>query len=103
MWIVDSSINTPVARRMRKKRSGENSLTGITTFRPTFDMSPEDELVAMLDTIELHHGEYSADPPYSIREIFGCGVSDRVRAALAEFDFSPEASSTESIVAVRTQ
>ena len=101
VWIVDSPINTPVARRLRDERVGENSLTGITTFKPGSDASPEDELVAELDTIELHHGEYSADPPYSILEIFGCSASDRVRIALADFGFYPDASTTDSVTAVR--
>lgn len=101
VWIVDSSINTSVAHRLREERVGENSLTGITTFKPGCDLSPEDEAVGLLDTIETHHGEYSADPPYSVLEFIGCTDSERLRSALAELGFRVEASSSDSVVAVR--
>jgi hypothetical protein len=64
-------------------------------------LPPDEEVIRMLDTIEEHHGEYSADPPYSILEFIGCPDSERLRSALAEFGFRVEASSSGSIVAVR--
>ena len=101
VWVIDTPINTPVAQQLWRERNDENHLTGITTFKPGSDLSSEDEAVALLDTIEDHHGEYSANPPYSLLEIIGCTDSERLRSALAEFHFHVEASSADSVVAVR--
>jgi len=102
VWVIDSSINTSVAHRLCRERNDQNHLTGITTFKPAANASPEEEVIRMLGTIEDHHGEYSADPPYSILELIGCAVSERLRSALAEFRFHVEACSADSVVAVRT-
>jgi hypothetical protein len=92
VWVIDTPINAPVAHRLWRERNDENHLTGITTFKPGADASPEEEVICLLDTIEEHHGEYSADPPHSILEIIGCPDSERLRSALAEFGFRVEAS-----------
>jgi hypothetical protein len=101
-WVIDSPLNTPVAHRLWRERKDENHLTGITTFKPGANTSPEEEVIRMLDTIEEHHGEYSADPPYSILEIIGCGDLEHLHSALTKFGFRVEASSSGSVVAVRT-
>jgi hypothetical protein len=100
-WVIDSPLNTPVVHRLWRERNDENRLTGITTFKAGSDLSPEDEAVGLLDTIETHHGEYSADPPYSVIEFIGCTDSERLRSGLAEFGFRVEASRSDSVVAVR--
>jgi hypothetical protein len=101
VWVIDTPINAPLVHRLCRERKGEDHLTGITTFKPSADSFPEEEVIRMLDTLEDHHGEYSADPPYSILEIIGCGDSERLRSALAEFGFRVEPSSSHSVVAVR--
>ena len=101
-WVIESPLNKPVAHRLWRERKGEDHLTGITTFKPSANVSPEEEVIRILDTIEHHHGEYSADPPYSILEIIGCTDSERLRSALSEFGFRVEASGSDSVVAVRT-
>jgi hypothetical protein len=100
VWIIDSPSNTPVAHRLWKERPAANHLTGITTFKPRSASSPEDELLAQLNTIDLHHGQYSANPPYSIIEVIGCPPSERVRAAFAEFGFGVDSISSDGFIAI---
>ena len=100
VWIIDSHANTPVAHRLWKDRPAENHLTGITTFKPGPKLTAEEELVCQLGTIELHHGEYSANPPYTVIEIIGCTPSDRVRAALAERGFRVDSPTANGFTAV---
>jgi hypothetical protein len=100
-WIIDTPQNTPVAHRLWKERPATTHLTGITTFRPGSSLSAEEELLSQLDTIDLHHGHYSADPPYSILEVIGCSASDRVRAALEELGFSVDFTTFDGFTAVR--
>jgi hypothetical protein len=101
IWVIDTASNTPVVHRLWKERPDGNHLTGITTFRPGSELVPEDELIAQLDTIDLHHGHYSATPPYSMLEVIGCSPSDRIHAALAEFGFRIDSTTAEGFIAIR--
>jgi len=85
VWIVDTPINKPVAQRLWKERPGADYRSGITTFTTTEQSSPEDILIGELDTIDLHHGLYSADPPYTVLKVNGTPPSDRIRAELSAY------------------
>lgn len=87
VWIVDSAANTPVAHRLWKDRPTGCGLAGITTFRPGSGYNPEQELISQLGTIDLHHGEFSADPPCSALVVTGCGATEAVRYALSGYGF----------------
>ena len=87
VWIVDTPTNKPVVERFRKERPDEDHLTGITTFNDVASLSPEDSLLSHLDTIELHHGVYSADPPYTVLETFGAQLTDNAKKVLSEYGF----------------
>jgi hypothetical protein len=43
--------------------------------------------VSELDKIDLHHGSYSANPPYAILEVLGAPLSDRIKAQLSQYGF----------------
>jgi hypothetical protein len=101
-WVVDSEVNTPVAHRLWKERPEHNHLTGVTTFKGSADLSPEDLLLDELDTIDLHHGPYSANPPYTRIEIFGVSLTDSIKNALAEYGFDSFQSGIEAFSAVRS-
>ena len=100
VWIIDSPANTPVAHRLWRERPAENHLTGITTFKSGGNCSPEEELLAQLGTIDLHHGEYSANPRYTVIEVTGCTPSDRIRGSLAERGFTVDSLSSNGFIAV---
>jgi hypothetical protein len=87
VWIVDTQTNKPVVERLWKERPDEGHLTGITTFNDLASLSPEDSFLSHLDTIELHHGVYSADPPYTILEVFGTQLTDNAKSVLSEYGF----------------
>jgi hypothetical protein len=87
VWIVDTPTNKPVVQRFWSERSGEDQLTGITTFNDVASLSSEDLLLSHLDTIELHHGVYSADPPYTVLEVFGTELTDNAKSVLSEYGF----------------
>jgi hypothetical protein len=88
VWIVDTPINKPVAQRLWKERSQEGHLTGITTFNNVDSLSPEDLLLAELDTIDLHHGSCSAHPPYTVLEVLGTPLTSKVRNELSAYKFN---------------
>ena len=88
VWIVDTPSNKPVAQRLWKERPNETHLTGITTFNDMESSSPEELLIEELDSIDLHHGAHSADPPYTVLEILGTRLTDRAKDALAVWGFA---------------
>ena len=88
MWIVDTPINKTVVRRLWSERPQQNHLTGITTFDDFESSSPEDILLGEFDTIDLHHGAYSANPPYTIIEVVGTPLTARVKNELSEYGFN---------------
>jgi hypothetical protein len=88
VWIVDTPTNKTVAKRLWKERPHDNALTGITTFDFSASDSPEEIAVSMLDTIDLHHGRHSADPPYTVIEVFGAVLNENVRTELSEYGFN---------------
>ncbi len=42
----------------------------------------------MLDTIELHYGRHSADPPYTVIEVLGVVLSENVKIGFSEYGFN---------------
>jgi hypothetical protein len=88
VWVISSPANRAVAERLLKNYHHENHLTGITTFKDSESASTEDLLVSELDTIELHHGFHSANPPYTVLEIFGTPLSERIKAELSRYGFN---------------
>ena len=88
VWIVDTPTNKTVVQRFWNERPDEGHLTGITTFSDLASLSPEDMLLSHLDTIELHHGPYSADPPYTAIEVLGAELSTKTKNQLSEYGFN---------------
>jgi hypothetical protein len=88
VWIVDTPTNKPVAQRFWNERPDESHLTGITTFNDLNSLSPEEMLLGHLDTIELHHGSHSADPPYTVIEVFGTQLTASAKNGLSEYGFN---------------
>jgi len=88
VWIVDAPTNKPVARRFWNERPDENHLTGITTFNDLNSLSQEEMLLGHLDTIELHHGSLSANPPYTVIEVFGMQLTAKAKNVLSEYGFN---------------
>jgi hypothetical protein len=101
VWIVDTPANKPVAQRLWKEHPHESHLTGITTFNDWDPFSPEDLLIGEFDIIDLHHGSYSADTPYTIFEVFGAQLSEKIKVKLAEYGFNEFHSAATGFSAVR--
>ena len=93
VWIVQSPLNTPVAQRLWQEGWG-----ALTCFQPGGEASGESDLIQMLGTIDLHHGVSD-----SSLEVIGCLPSERVRAALAEFDLTVISVISEGFFAKRRE
>jgi len=100
-WIVDSAHNTPVAHRLRRERPSGPEFGGITTFSGYDSATPEQNLLAELDTIDLHHGHYSASPPYSTLVVVGASPTSELRERLARLGFEIMTTSSTGFISTR--
>jgi hypothetical protein len=103
VWIVDTPINKAVVRRLWSEHPQQNHLTGITTFDDFESSSPEDILLGQFDTIDLHHGVYSANRPYTVIEVVGTPLTARVENELSEYGFNKFFASPAGFTAKRTE
>jgi hypothetical protein len=101
VWIVDTPTNRDAAQRIWTADPNRSHLDGITTFKTADASSPETALIEQLDTIDLHHGTYSANPPYTVLEIIGTTISERTRAELSQFGFDQFQGTAEGFRALR--
>jgi hypothetical protein len=87
VWIVDTPANKVVAQRLWKGHPTDSHLRGITTFGVLNSSPPGDLLISQLPAIDLHHGCHSADPAYTLLEVLGTPLSERIKGELSEYGF----------------
>jgi hypothetical protein len=103
VWIVNTVVNKPMVERLWQERAAENHLTGITAFNDTDSASSEDILIARLKDIDMHHGIYSATPPYTILEVVGTHLSARLKSEMKEYGFDDFRETGDGFIAMRPE
>jgi len=102
VWIVDTPENRKVAQQIWKANSEASHLEGVTTFKFVESSSSDDMLTNEFETIDLHHGSYSADPPYTVLEVIGARLTEKVKAELARFGFNQFIETADGFRALRS-
>jgi len=87
VWIVDSPSNRPSVEKVWREYPEPSHLKGITIFTSAEGVSAERSLLGQLDTIDLHHGAYSTDPPCSVLEVIGVALTEAIQTALEQTGF----------------
>jgi len=100
-WVVDSQDNRLVIQSLWNEHKATNHHGGITLFKFDGDDTPEDWFVSELSTIDLHHGEFSHDPQYSVLNVIGITWSHRVQKELNKFGFKLQKLTQEGFIAMR--
>lgn len=98
---MDTPANRTAAQQIWAANPNRSHLEGITMFKVPEGSSSEDILINELDTIDLHHGTYSANPPYTILNVIGTAITARVKAELAQFGFDEFQETPQGFRAVR--
>jgi hypothetical protein len=101
VWIVDTPENRTVAQHVCTAPPNRSHLEGVTTFKVREDTSSEDMLLGELNTIDQHHGTYSANPPYTVLDVIGTAITARLEAELGEFGFDDFKETPQGFRAVR--
>lgn len=101
VWIVNTATNGPVVHRLWKNRPKPSHLHGITIFDDSGSASPEKLAIAILSMVDLHHGPYSADPPYTILEILGAPLTESLQSELRNYGFDKFEATPDGFQATR--
>jgi hypothetical protein len=99
VWVANTPFNRSLADHQRRERPHRTPADGVTVFNVVLAHSPEDWCAHVLPKVELHHGCYSHNPPYSVVEVFGVPLTERLRAAFAEFEFTHFQEQTDGFTA----
>jgi hypothetical protein len=87
VWIIDTPANRIIAEKYWQDNPEHKLGMGITTFQVNDNETMEEACLRILDAIDLHHGEYSSDPPYSALEVIGLPISEQIKSALEGIGF----------------
>lgn len=101
VWIADTPVNRPVAQQIWAAHPNRSHLEGVTTFKVSEGICSEDMLINGLDTIDLHHGTSSANPPYTVLDVIGTLITARLKAELGEYGFDDFQETPQGFRAVR--
>lgn len=88
VWLIDSPANRRVAADYRALHGGSGVETGATTFKAIDDDPASETCRKVLNDIDLHHGEYSSHPPYSVLQVVGARLGASVKRAIEALGFS---------------
>ncbi|MGH9872858.1 MAG: hypothetical protein ACRD9S_10380 [Pyrinomonadaceae bacterium] len=88
VWIVDTPVNRAAAEVVRAQNSEQCHQSGVTTFQMERNSTPEEWCANILGAVDLHHGEYSHDPPYAVVEVIGAPLTVRLRQAFGEYQLN---------------
>jgi len=94
VWIIDTPANRMAAEAQRQEKEEAD----VTTFKSTADTSA-DIALGILNTVDLHHGEYSGG--YSSLEVIGTQLTEELKSAIKELGFSRFESTTDGFRASR--
>lgn len=98
-WIVDTDVNHEAYEAVGRERKSVNHLEGLSAFTVDSRKTPEDWLICEIATIDLHHGEWSHFPPWSVINVIGTSWSQRIQAELSGFGFEYHTDTAEGFLA----
>ena len=99
VWIADTEINRSAYATLGPERNPGNYLEGLSSFKVDKTVSPDNWLVCEIETIDLHHGQWSHDPPWSVINVIGAKWNERIQKELARFGFDHHENTAEGFVA----
>ncbi|HYF13518.1 MAG TPA: hypothetical protein VD971_00450 [Phycisphaerales bacterium] len=100
VWTIQSPTNQPVIDLIWQE-PGEYSLEcGVTSF-PREDEPLRELFADVVADVELHHGVWAHDPPWTVLHSYGIGVTDHVRETLAEYGVDQIEERPDHFVATR--
>lgn len=101
VWVVDSRENHLIIRELWQKRRGYDDKGIITSFKYDPKGNPEKWLLDELDAIDLHHGQFSQNPEYSVLKVYGLKWSEDISREFQRIGFGFDRESDNGFIAKR--
>ncbi|MBN9682351.1 MULTISPECIES: hypothetical protein [unclassified Corallococcus] len=106
VWVVESRENTPVIQGIWKsglvEAAADPLAVGVTSFA-TFEGESLEEMCARIaDDVNVHHGEFAHDPPWSEIEVFGGKLTSILRHVFEELGATAFTPTQEGFVCRRS-
>jgi hypothetical protein len=102
VWVIRTPVNQEAVETVwREDRSMHDLERGATIFDADAKSSLSETVASMLDVIDLHHGELSHSPPYSVLEVYGAGPDPLLTAVFVQRGFSNLVSTPGGFAATR--
>jgi len=101
VWIVDTPLNRAETQERWSADPTRSHWEGVTIFKAPDHCPSEDILIGQLDTIDLHHGSYSTHPPYTVIEVIGTAISEKLKSKLSHYGFNQFEAMPQGFSAVR--
>lgn len=76
------------AQKQWAEHPAQSHTEGVTTFKVDSSASREVWCAEVLSDIDLHHGEYSHDPPYSAVEVLGTTLTRGLRERFNQYEMA---------------
>jgi hypothetical protein len=87
VWMVDTITNRAAAQAFWNAFPDRDELDGVTVFTSKNSDSAEATFLCEIGTIDIHHNARSADPPYTVLEVIGTSLSEKIKTELSEYGF----------------
>jgi hypothetical protein len=101
VWIVDTEINRPSAEKQWAVDPTSSYIRGVTIFNSYGVTDPAQIFLNIFGVVDLHHGEYSSDPPYGELQVLGTTATTIIKDKVSEFGFVVSESTKDYFRAVR--
>jgi hypothetical protein len=96
-WVVDSPENHEVIVELWQSRKRWSESGALTSFVDQPGAAPEQHLISLLDTIDLHHGRYSQKNPWNIAQVVGARPLPKLIEAMNALGFCSHSESREGL------
>jgi hypothetical protein len=85
VWVCSTPQNRKLAAVFWAEQAAHSLECGLTTFKVDDGHSPEEMCVNIIGTIDLHHGEFSHNPAWSVLEVYGAQHTPKVEEAFKKY------------------
>jgi len=101
VWIIASDVNTPFVNLLWQKDLPTYH-PNLTVFKAIETDTPEEALLAILFTVDEHHGYASFEIPYRELQVVGCLPSPEIHLFLDDLELKLTKQTAIGFVACRT-
>jgi hypothetical protein len=102
VWILDTPTNRAAAQSFWNAFPDHDELDGVTVFTSKNSDSAEATFICEIGTIDIHHNARSADPPYTVLEIIGSSLSEKIETELSRYGFNEFLTTSDGFRAERS-